>query len=141
MISTVSSGSRPVAGATGSDPRTSASYSSSSVPSGVIPTTVAMAGSRSATAAISGRNSSPTISSLASLSFSTYSNSAPANRKLTTTVAAPSEAAAIVSSTPAGWFLSRNATVSPAAMPRCCSAPASRRIRACHWAQVQVRPR
>ena len=56
-------------------------------------------------------------------------------------MAAPSDAAAVVVSIQAGWFLSRKATTSPWPMPRSFNAPAHRRIRSYHCDQVQLRPR
>ena len=56
-------------------------------------------------------------------------------------LAAPMLAAAMVSSTQAGWFLSRNETTSPRPIPFALSAPARRRTRSSHWAHVHVRPR
>ncbi len=97
--------------------------------------------SRSRTCSTVGISSLPTTSSRAPLSLTAYSTSSPAERQFTIALAAPSEPAARLSSTHAGWFLSRKATTSPRPMPSARSPPAARRTRSSHSAQVQLRAR
>ena len=86
-----------------------------------------------------GISSAPTNSTLAPQSLTAYSTSSPDERQLTIAFAAPSEPAAIEISTQAGWFLSRNETMSPRPMPSSWSPPAARRTRSSHSAHVKVR--
>ena len=131
-----SSGSTASARPVGVAAASRASYSSPSAPSGVT-STMCSSERRSRIFSIAGRSSAPTTSTLAPQSLRTKSSSSPASRKLMIALAAPRDAAASVSSTPAGWFLSRNATTSPRPTPNPPSAPASRRIRSFHCAHVQ----